>query len=320
MRKFLKACLIIGVICIVVGLAASAAGINAGGLTELKDQILNGEWSVDLGDWDMDLDVDPFYELEEQPYFDNEETILVDEETVKEAYSAASIRQIHVKGAGISVQFLPYDGSAPELTDGSDVVVCAVKSGKYQGFMRENTLYIIASGQSEKEIGEGVVQIMVPQRVYAAAQLDVCVEASAAAIDFGEMQAGEVEMEVSAGTIGWSALTARALEIDMAAGAVNGEKTVITDGTDVDMKAGAVTLGGVLGAEVDISVSAGKITLNLAHVMTDYNYNLSCAGGSIKLGESSMEGLAKEQKIDNQANNNMDVECSAGTVEIKFAN
>ena len=316
MRKFLKICLIIGVICIVAGFAASAAGINAGGLTELKDQILNGEWSVNLGD----LDVALFYELEEQQYFNNEETIHVDEEMVKEAYAAASIGQIHVKGAGIAVEFLPYDGSEPELTDGSDVVVCAAKSGKYQSFMRENTFYIIASGQSEKEIGEGVVQIMVPQSVYDAGQLDIFVEASAATIDFGEIQAAEVEMEVSAGTIGWSALTAKKLEIDMAAGAVNGEKTVISDSTDVDMKAGAVTLGGVFGAEVDISVSAGKITLNMAHAMTDYNYDLSCAGGSIKLGEKSLEGLAKEQEIDNQSNYTMNVECSAGAVEIKFVN
>lgn len=322
MGKFLKTCLIIGVICIVAGFAASAAGINAGGLTELKDQILNGEWSVNLEDLDLgvDLDVDPFYELEEQQYFNQEETVHVNEETVREAYNAAAICEIHVKGAGIAVEFLPYDGSESENKDGSDVIVCAAKSGKYQGFMKEDTLHIIASGKSEKEIGEGLVQIMVPQSVYDAGQLDILVEASAATIDFGDMQANEVELEVSAGTITWSGLSANKLDVDMAAGAVNGEKTVVMGSTDIDMKAGAVTLGGILGAEVDVSVSAGKIALNLAHVMEDYNYDLSCAGGSIKIGEESIEGLAKERKMDNGAAYDMDIECSAGAVEINFVN
>lgn len=322
MGKFLKTCLIIGIICIVAGFAASAAGINAGGLRELKDQILNGEWNVNLDDldFDMNLDVEPFYELDEQQYFNQEETVHVNQETVKEVYAAAAIDQIHVKGAGIAVQFVPYDGSEPALTDGGDVVVCATKSGKYQGYMKENVLHIIASGKSEKEVGEGQVQIMVPQSIYDAGQLEITVEASAATIDFGEMQAAGVELEVSAGTITWSGLTANELDVDMAAGAVNGEKTVIMGRTDVDMKAGAVTLGGTLGAEVEIAVSAGKITLNLAHVMEDFNYDLSCAGGSIKIGEESIEGLAKEREIDNHADYDMDVECSAGAVEIQFVN
>ena len=200
------------------------------------------------------------------------------------------------------------------------MVVCVAKSGKYQGFMKENTLHIIASGKSEKDIGEGLVQIMVPESVYDAGQLDILVEASAATIDFGEIQAAGVELEVSAGTIIWSDLTANELDVDMAAGAVNGEKTVIMGCTDIDMKAGAVTLGGVLGTEVDISVSAGKITLDLTHVMEDYNYDLSCAGGSIKIGDESIEGLAKDREIDNGAGYDMDVECSAGAVEINFVN
>ena len=62
MTKFLKTCLIIGVICIAVGFAASIAGIRIGGWDELKEQIINGEWSI--GPEDIKFDIDPFYELE----------------------------------------------------------------------------------------------------------------------------------------------------------------------------------------------------------------------------------------------------------------
>lgn len=317
MGKFLKTCLIVGVICIVVGFVVSSAGIGAGGLTELKDQILKGEWNVDL---DLDMDVDPFFELEKQNYFDGNELLSVEVENIEEAFSADGVKGIYIKGAGIAVEMMPYDGSKPELTSGSDIVVCATKSGKFQGFLRDSVLNIIVSGKSEKEVGEGLVQIMIPQAVYDAGQLKVNVEASATTIDFGELQASEVDLEISAGTINWSGLTARELDIDMAAGAVNGTQTVITGSTDIDMKAGAVTLAGVLGADVDIAVSAGKVTLDLAHVWEDYNYDLSCAGGSIKIGDESVEGLAKEREIDNRAAYDMDVECSAGAVEIQFQN
>ena len=317
MGKFLKICLGIGVICVLLGGVASAAGIHVEDLKGLKNQILNRKWNLNLG---KNLDIDPFYELDAQQYFDKEEYVHSNEEIIKEAYEAASMGKIHVKGAGITVKFLPYDGSEPGLTTGDDIVVRATKSGKYQSFMRENTLYIIASGKSTKEIAEGLVEIMVPQKVYDTNQLNVIVEAGAAVIDFGEMQAMEVNLELSAGTIEWSALTAQKLGINMTAGTVKGERTAISNSTDVDVKAGVMTLGGVLGAEVNISVSAGKTTLDLSHAMEVYNFDLSCAGGSIKLGEISLEGLAKEQEIDNRAAYNMNVECSAGAVEIKFEN
>lgn len=308
MTKFLKTCLIIGVICIAVGFAASAAGIRIGGWDELKEQILNGEWSI--GPEDIKFDIDPFYELEDQNYYNENEKIYTNEDLVEDTFGTADFQKIHVKGAGIAIKFLNQDSS--------DVEVRATKSGKYQSYIKENVLYITASGKSEKDLGEGMLQILVPQSIYDAGVLDIIVEASAATVDFGEIQAAEVELEVSAGTITWAGLTANDLEINMAAGTINGEKTIIFNSTDIDMKAGAVTLEGVLGAEVDMGVSAGKITLQLAHVMEDYNYDLSCAGGSIKLGKESIEGLAMERKIDNHAACNMGIECSVGSVEIAF--
>ena len=308
MAKFLKTCLIVGVICIAVGYAASKTGIRIEGWEELKEKITNSEWNTKLEDFKPD--VDPFYELEDQNYYNESEKIYTNEELVEEAFAAGDFQKIHVKGAGIAIKFLSHDGS--------DVVVHAAKSGKYQGYIKENILQITVSGKSEKDLGEGVVQILVPQSIYDAGVLDIIVEASAATVDFGKIQAAEVELEVSAGTIAWDSLMAKEMEINMAAGTVKGENTIISNSTDIDMKAGAVTLEGVLGAEVDMEVAAGKITLQLPHIMEDYNYDLSCAGGSIKLGKESLEGLAKERKIDNHAAYNMGIECSVGSVEISF--
>jgi hypothetical protein len=316
MTKFLKTLLVIGIICVAVGYGANAAGIQIPGVEEIKEKIMNHEWDFSLDDFE--LDIDPFYELEEPDYFNKDEKIYENEDSVKEAFGMNEFQKVHVKGAGIAIKFVAYSGSESNIGDGKSIVIHATKSGKYQAYVKENALYIIVNGKSQKELGEGLVEIMVPQEAYDTAQLSITVEASAAAIELGEMQAENVNVELSAGTINWSGLTANELQIAMAAGTVNGGKTIILNETDIDMKAGAVALEGVLGKDVDINVAAGKITLKLAHSMADYNYDLSCAGGSIKLGEERVEGIVKGREMDHQAEYDMDIECSVGTVEVSF--
>ena len=46
MGKFIKICLIVGVICVAVGILTSGTGIFKGGLTQLKEEILNGAYEM----------------------------------------------------------------------------------------------------------------------------------------------------------------------------------------------------------------------------------------------------------------------------------
>lgn len=318
MAKFLKTCFIIGIICIAVGYGAKSAGIRIEGWEELKEKIVNKEWNFDFDFENLKLEIKPFYELEEQDYFNKNEKIYENEELIQEAFGINELQKVHVKGAGIAIKFVPYNNNEFNIGDGKSIVIHAKKSGKYQAYVKEHTLCIIVNGDSQKELGEGLVEIMVPQAAYDAMQLSVTVEASAATIDLDVMQAKDIKVEVSAGTINWSGLTTDKLSIAMAAGSVIGENTIILDETDIDMKAGAVTLAGILGKDVEIEVAAGKATLKLAHSMEDYNYDLSCAGGSIKLGDERVEGIVRDREMDHNAEYNMDIECSVGTVELSF--
>lgn len=316
MAKFLKTCFIIGIICIAVGYGAKAMDIRIEGWEEIKENIVNKEWNFDFENFK--LDIDPFFELEEQDYFDKNEKIYENEELIQEAYGINEFQKVHVKGAGIAIRLVPYDSSESNVGDGKSIVIHAKKSGKYQAYVKENKLYVIVNGKSQKELGEGLVEIMVPQTAYDAMQLSVAVEASAATVDLGVIQAKDIEVKVSAGAVDWSGLTADKLSIAMAAGAVNGAETIVMNETDIAMKAGTVTLEGILGKDVEIEVAAGKAVLKLAHSMEDYNYDLSCAGGSIKLGEEHVEGIVNGCEMDHKAEYDMDIECSVGTVELSF--
>ena len=314
MGKFLKICLILGIICIGIGIAASGAGVFNGGLADLKDQVLNGEWSVNLDELigEVDLDVDPFFELEEQQYFEEKHEVIEGAEDREERFAVAGLQEIHIKSAGVTVEFTEYAGE--------EIVVNISKVNQYQSFVKGNELHITARGQDPKSLGEGMVKVMVPSTVYESGAWDFEVESSAGAIHLNKIKAQDVEINVSAGTVSWTELHSGELSIQMSAGAVNGAGTVVSGETDIELKAGNVDMSGILGVVTDIEMAAGKVSIVLEDAYTDYNYNISCAGGSVKVGEQVAEGLAKSMEIDNKAAKEMDIECSMGAVNITFAN
>lgn len=305
MNKFLKTCLIVGLICIVAGIAAGSAGIFHGGLPKLKEEVLRGEWSIGG-------DVEPFFELEEQQYFEEDQLIQMDMESTENSFSGSDIRELYVKSAGVSVKFTEHEGE--------DFLIEATKVHQYQAYVESGELYIIARGKSNNDLGEGIVNIAVPSEVLDAGTLDVFIKSAASVVELGRMEAEELELNVAAATISWNDLTVQDLDVEMAAGIVHGKNTLVMGSSEIHVSAGSMNLFGVLGLETDIEMTAGMVTIELADEYTDYNYDISCAGGSVTVGDHVSEGIAKTVEIGNNAPKNMAIECSMGAVNINFAN
>lgn len=301
MGRFLKYSIIIAVICIGLGVFATSAGASKGGFAKLKEEILAGEWS---------FGVDPFFDIEEQEFFDENENVSEQVDSLTEYYGTADFDTIHIKSAGMKVTF--------QVAEADETSIDVVKCGKYQSFLRDGTLYVIMIGESTEDVGDGGVTIVIPETVANEGMLAVEVEAGAGIIDLGTLSAFSVEIEVSAGVVEWQYLVADHLYLDVKAGAINGQDMDVTGNTQIEMSAGSVTLAGSLGTESEIELTAGKLELSLTEPFETYNYDLSCAGGRLSVGEIRLEGLADSEEIDNQATKNMDIECSAGTVNINL--
>ena len=314
MGKFLKICLIIGVVCIIAGVVASGAGVSFGGLNELKEQVLKGEWS--FGE-DIDLDIDPFFELEEQHFFDDNEILNQDVEDRTDNFNVAEIRELSLKCAGVKVNFVAYDEGGNSITEPGDIRIQVKKAAKYQSYVKEGILYIKASSES-KVTGSSKLDIMVPSAFLQGGAYDIDIAASACEISMASVNAADVNIDMSAGAVNWDNLTCKDLDIDISAGAVKGDQTAVTGETDISMSAGAVEIGGVLGTETSIDLAAGSVILKLEDAYEDYNYDISCAGGKVAVGTEVIEGIAKELEIPNQAAKEIDIECSVGSVEISF--
>ena len=314
MSKFLKICLIIGIVCVIAGVIAFRAGVSFDGLNELKERVLSREWSFGKN---IDLEIDPFFELDEQLFFDENEIINQGVEAKTDNFAVADVREINLKCAGVKVNFVSYDGGNSSVTNSGDILVQVEKTAKYQSYLKEGVLYIKASNES-KVAGNSKIDIMIPASFLQSGGYDIKVEASASEISLASLNAADVEIDMSAGVVNWVSLSAQGLEIKMAAGVINGKQTIVAGETDISMSAGAVEIEGILGTETGLDLAAGSVILKLEDAYEDYNYDISCAGGKVAVGTEIVEGIAKELEIPNQAAKEIDVECSMGSVEISF--
>lgn len=95
---------------------------------------------------------------------------------------------------------------------------------------------------------------------------------------------------------------------------------VIAKDFAVEVGAGEAAILNLDVKDLDVATGVGKVTMQLVGKESDYNYNIECGIGSIKVGGNSYGGLGTEQRISNPgANRSMDVECGIGEIQIRFA-
>lgn len=70
---------------------------------------------------------------------------------------------------------------------------------------------------------------------------------------------------------------------------------------EVSVGMGSVRLNGDVTERLDGECSMGELKLTLAGMQTDFDYDLSCGMGELKVGDDSYNGLAQEKQINNNA-------------------
>ena len=150
---------------------------------------------------------------------------------------------------------------------------------KYQCYVNEGTLHIEGNLKASIGIGNQDGKIVI--------------------VIPNDMVFDEVDFEIGAGQADVSGLKANKVDIEVGAGQMNI--------TNLDVK------------ELNAETGTGKLYAELVGKQTDYNYNLECGIGRLKVGDSTYSGLGTEQNISNPgAERFMDVECGIGQIEIKF--
>lgn len=188
---------------------------------------------------------------------------------------------------------------------------------KFQGYVEGGTMEICgtskASNNSEGNLG-GSICLYVPEGYYFEnSSLDL----GAGSLSVEELQTGALEANVGAGKMTFEKLEADQAELDCGAGQMTVEE-LSSRVAEVSVGMGSIRLTGDVTERLDGECSMGELKLTLAGAQTDFNYDLSCGMGELKVGDDSYNGLAQEKQINNNASKNMELECAMGSVVVKF--
>lgn len=293
MKKFMKVIGIISGILVVLAIALISIGAARGGFRIAKSDFLKGNLSVSFGDW-SDYDF---------PDSKNVSDISGNMETIEKN----KINSIHLNAKYGDVYISPWDKQNFGI-DASDKNVIA----KYE--VKDNVLNIYVGAKKEiLVVNSGKVKIYVPSTIFE-----------------------KVDLSIRAGKLECNGMSTKELKVDVGAGectltSVNSEDTSIKVGTgecnfafsdlgvsNFDVGMGEIDADSSKIKSGDIDCGIGQVDLELTNSITDFNYSLKVGAGEINIGEKEFSGLSNKTTIDNGVENNIDIDCGMGEVNIEF--
>lgn len=94
---------------------------------------------------------------------------------------------------------------------------------------------------------------------------------------------------------------------------------LIADEVSISVGAGQATVEQLSVNKLDVEAGLGEVNISLNGAQEEYNYEVECGIGSVKVGEATYGGFAAEQSVTHDgAVKEIKVECGVGAVTILF--
>lgn len=307
MKKFAKIVGIMALIFSVLGLALIMIGGFGGGIGLVKTMAEEGKLSFGPEDfeWTKMLNGTQITIGADSVEFDRD----------YEIYSAGS-RHFVQSGQSVDSFELNLAGGTVNLLEGEDENwdILIEGLGKFQVYEEAGTLFINAS-QKAVSSAVGKVTIVLPR--------EVKLKRAEFNLGAGEMEVEYLEtdtMEINAGAanVVMENILTGGLEISVGAGAVEIEEGCIGN-LEVSVGMGEADISADISGNIDGAVSMGALYMDVhGSKQEEHNYEVSCGMGEIQIGKSSYAGLNNIQEINNNAATTYTLDCSMGSIEIKF--
>lgn len=315
MKKFMKVCGITALILLILGFVlAFAAGTAEGakGISEVVESVTKGKVHVNLGDFDDDFgvffrdDSDHLYDIDETRFFDDDYEIFRGDVDRFAVGSGADRLDIEAGGCALYL----------EPSEDSNFYIESSGKGKFQCFIRNNTLYVKTNHTLNhwNEYKDFKITLYVPAD-YTFEQAEV--ELGAGYLGVSELLADKTELTVGAGQIEVDTLTADTCDIEVGMGEIMLENMQVTE-MNAEVGMGHLLLEGTILGDVNAECSMGSIEMNLSGREEEFNYNLEAAMGTVSIGNEDYSGLAHDKSVRNSADKTMSIECAMGSIEVYF--
>lgn len=316
MKGFMKFCAIAALSCLLSGAVLVVAGSSAfgdGAISAIVEKATGGKVTFrfsDWRDWGISL-LDKLYFVnlgrEDAVDFSKDHSIQAGDVDKYRLEGTFSRIDIEVGGCIFDVKESGDDGFYVETE----------KTDKFQSYVEGGTLYV-KSG-AKLVFGKVNDKCKVVFYVPAGYRFDgVRLELGAGRMSVGNLRAGEASIEAGAGEILVSGVEADWLELSVGMGNIE-LKGMDVNRLNVSVGMGAVTARGSVSGDVKADCSMGSVELTLEGSRNDFNYDLDCSMGTIRLDGEEYSGMGMSKSFDNGAGKSMEADCSMGEVTIRFA-
>ncbi|MDR1770116.1 MAG: DUF4097 domain-containing protein [Hungatella sp.] len=298
MKRFVKICLIAGSICVLIGGGISAVSAVLGGsLSEIVPQRAL-EWRREISGVNLDgfwegVDFDDIY----IPEVSNKE------EKGQEFFSSPEVKKLDIVIRSGNVIFM-------EGPKGSEVKVFCNRDKTCFNLYEDNGDLELQEydGWERREGPELIFTVQVPKD-YRFSEVEL------KSVHSNRFLGGEGSGPAMMARV----LSAEELNIEAQVGAVKIDSGSVGN-LYVKCNAGAVEFSGTTSGDIEAECQVGAIRLELAGKKEDYNYDIKCSMGAVKIADEGSAALKGRKQTDNGAGKDMELECKTGAIQVDFMN
>lgn len=338
MKRFVKACLILAMVFFLLGIAGCTVGVGlAGSRAELIDQIQQESIVANL-EKGLGHILGRYYErgAEVVRHQMNKANIkwhewneYTEEETKTYQFNPDEIKSMAID---VTASDIIYEEGRDEIE-----VVVRSKNRKVEVEKQEESISIKEESTLHNHFDSNIIQIKAPADMIwnkidvrsssgdmtvknAISAGNICYNGDSGDVHFEEQieVSDKLDLTIGAGDCDLSAVNAKSMHVDLMAGNCNGNGK-ITGNVSFESRAGDVRLLQGVDGDLKVENQAGDVEVNLTGKEEDYNYKVHSAVSSVKInGRSYGDDWADEYEKDNGAEHMIDIDCSAGDVDIYF--
>lgn len=296
MNRFIKACLTAALICIFAGGAIAVVSSAFGGnVMDVLPEPMK-QWKTQLGDISSNelFDQEDFLSDKDFGYYMDQGEIIYTTEGVKELHGDITLGMVLIKD----------DSPDETITINSNQ-----EASGYEITEEDGTLTLSNRSGKKKRRGDDILFTIHIPKNYEFSRVDFDLHRS------GMNQKSQVTR------LTLSAKGLNAVEMDLAArgGAIRIEQGKV--GTfQSEVEAGALAFAGAMNGDVSVKCRAGAVSLNPGGKKEDFNYDLNCKLGAVKLGEDGMSVLESSNQFDHGAEKDMNLDVEVGAIKVNYGN
>lgn len=295
MSKFMKKCVIVGIILVVAGGIMAATAVTYG--ADFRNIVPRGSgfWKDTFSDFSFeDLD------YENQPKGTEDYTdfnIEVPEEKGQQIYTTSTAKSLSVDIRAGRV-FIVEDPAVSELT-----LYCNKKDGNWN-LKDENDEIDLTTGNGFMSDDTDLVMIISVPQGYRFTDVDLAVSKKRGMHGLDPI-------------IACRSISADDMSLNVKAGALSVRQGNVGD-LDIKCSVGAVEYTGTTTGDINGECKVGAVLMLLSGKKEDYNYKIQSRIGGIKIADEQMAAIAGKDYWDYSASKDMNLDCSTGGIEVKF--